>query len=239
MDLYKTYNCIEKMESIKEEFILYKEKINNAKNKSYEITFKYMKVFLIIIDVLLIFKLIIEYLQLDLFYINNFSTVSSFFNIVTNTIYIMFILFIILTFNVLILKTITPLISKFLNKIIEKHLKEDINTWYNEQLKLFNEYTNLKESLNNSIVPKRYRTIYAIRYIVSTIENKRANSLSEAINLYEENCENIKKYNSINELISVNENLRNELEYLKKENEKNKKLSKKAIEESKKCLFRL
>ena len=227
MNLYQTYNCIEEMETMKENWLLYKMNINNLKDKPYNISIKYTKTILIAIDVFLILRLL-------------FGIASKFFNIFTDTIYVMFILFIILISNILILKIVSLLISKILNKTFFKNdINKNLNIYYNEQSKVSNEYFKLKESLKDSVVPNKYHNIVAIKYIIGAIENKRANSLNEAINLYEISCENTKKDELIEKLILDNESLRNDLSIIKSGNNINKKLSKKAIKEAKRCLFRL
>lgn len=237
MNLYETYSCIRKMESIKEKYLLYKNKIDDIKNKPINKSLKYIKGIIIILDVILLGRILFEYIRHEYYILNNFGMVYNFFNIITDTLYLMFVLFLLLCVNVLIFIIVTKIFTPILKSLINKIYKEDkINNYIIEQDKLNLEYFRLKDELENSIVPSKYRTIDILEFMIEAFETQRASTIKELVNLYEENLRRNEENKKINELIEGNKEALNEI---KLQNEKNLKLIKKSIKETKKGLFRV
>ncbi len=97
-------------------------------------------------------------------------------------------------FIVVILFFMSYIPNKIRKGLVQKKLalnKEKIET-------LVEVYRKNKNYLdNNSIVPNAYQYFYALEWLIRLIENKRADTLKEAINLFESDQQHIEKMNEL------------------------------------------
>lgn len=93
----------------------------------------------------------------------------------------------ILLTTVILNKFIVPfIISTFFSKRIEKiDNSQKISDLENKLNNLSNQFTLLENRLNNSSIPLKYRNLNAINFFIDCLNTKRADTLKELVNLYE------------------------------------------------------
>lgn len=216
MDFYQTYYAVRERSNIQNNVDSIDTEIDNISNKEFN---TFTKILIIIVSIVII--CFIGYFISDIYHLIHsrrkfFEKLSMIFStVIVGLISIVIIPFIGLVFY--------GIIGFIISKIKPSKAKvEQISKLINNREELCQRINILNNSLENSIVPKHYRNLDAMQFMVTAFEHKRANTLTDLINLYEIHVESTNRDNKINELIKEKQNLTNQVSQL---NESNKKLT--------------
>lgn len=221
MDFYQTYYAVREISNIQDNVDNINKNINYIRNKVVNKIIEILWVIAIIAIICLAIWFICDA------YHSIHSTYKFFDKVKEIITYIIigFISLLILPVILLVLHLVIDYIIDSLLTLIIKPSKakvEQINKLINNREELYHRINVLKNSLENSIVPKHYRNLDAMQFMVTAFEHKRANTLTDLINLYEIHVESTNRNNKINELIKEKQNLTNQVSQL---NDSNKKLT--------------
>lgn len=124
---------------------------------------------------------------------------------------------------ILIVVFVLKLLVKIINKIFSiykmqttKH-REKINNIDKEINNLKIKYGQFQDALSASIVPQEYRNINTVAYIIKVMNQGRATTIGEAINLYEFEKQQNEQLQTIREMENKYDQAQNEIESLKRQ----------------------
>ena len=92
---------------------------------------------------------------------------------------------------------------------LKKELKETQQRLENERAEAQKEIAEIKETISKAVkegepylsfLPKKYQTVHAIAFLIDVVENMRADTLKEALNLYEQRLAELERLDTMQEI---------------------------------------
>lgn len=210
MDIRETYNALREIENLKVSIKKVDSEIYKVKNQSFykvqNFIFNIFKLFMILFFGMFVY---FTYGLIGKDEVSSKVIAVILAIIATPLVYLVMLLMV---------KILLPIFKPILRliKLSEDSIKS-IDKLCTDKEELSKKIDDLNVSLQKSVVPRNYRGLDAMQFIMTALNDKRADNITDLINLYEEHLDSKKKENLLREIRDENQKMNRQLSGINRE----------------------